>query len=103
MVTQPRRVSREFKLEVVRQVETGAKRAAQAGRGHQLDERQLRRRRREVEGRAAAAFTAAPAGAVEALARRRAGLGRIRGRLAIEDAVLNRGAQLAVRAREGRR
>jgi transposase-like protein len=103
MVTQPRRFSREFKLEVVQQVEAGAKRAAQVCREHQLDERQLRRWRREVEERGVAAFTDAPASEVEALERRLAELERICGQLAIENAVLKRGAQLAAREREGRR
>jgi transposase-like protein len=102
-MAQPRRFSREFKLEVVRQVDSGQQRAAQVCRAHQLDERQLRRWRREVEERGAAAFTDAPASAVEALERRLAELERICGQLAIENAVLKRGAQLAARAREGRR
>lgn len=102
-MTQPRRFSREFKLEVVRQVEAGEQRAAQVCRAHQLDERQVRRWRREVELRGEAAFTDAPASEIEALERRIAELERICGQLAVENAVLKRGAQLAVRGREGRR
>jgi transposase-like protein len=101
-MAQPRRFSREFKLEVVRQVDSGEQRAAQGCRAHQLDERQLRRWRREVERRGAAAFTDAPASEVEALERRLAERERICGQLAIENAVLKRGAQPA-RGREGRR
>ena len=100
-MTQPRRFSREFKLEVVRLVESGEQRAAQVCREHQLDERQLRRWRREVELRGAAAFSAAPADEVEALERRIAELERVCGQLAVEHAVLKRGIQLA--ARGGRR
>jgi transposase len=102
-MTQPRRFSREFKLEVVRQVDSGEQRAAQVCRAHQLDERQLRRWRHEVGQRGEAAFTDAPASEVEALERRIAELERICGQLAIENAVLKRGAQLVARGQEGRR
>jgi transposase len=100
-MTQPRRFSREFKLEVVRQVAGGERRAAQVCREHQLDERQLRRWRREVEVRGEAAFTDAPASEVEALERRIAELERVCGQLAVENAVLKRGIHLA--GRGGRR
>jgi transposase len=96
-MTHPRRFSREFKLEAVRQVESGARRAAQVCREHQLDERQLRRWRREVELRGEAAFSAAPAAEVEALEWRIAELERVCGQLAVENAVLKRGIQLAAR------
>lgn len=96
-MAQPRRFSREVKLEVVQRVESGAARAAQVCREHQLDERQLRRWRREVERRGAAAFSSAPADEVEALERRIAELERVCGQLAVENAVLKRGTQLAAR------
>lgn len=96
-MTHPRRFSREFKLEVVRQVASGEQRAAQVCREHELDERQLRRWRREVEVRGAAAFTDAPASQAEALERRIAELERVCGQLAVENAVLKRGIQLAAR------
>lgn len=96
-MAQPRRFSRQFKLEVVQRVASGEQRAAQVCREHQLDERQLRRWRREVEVRGAAAFTDAPASEAEARERRIAELERVCGQLAVENAVLKRGIQLAAR------
>jgi transposase len=52
-----RTFSREFKLEVVRQIVSGQKRCAQVCREHQLAETVLLRWRREYEERGEAAFT----------------------------------------------
>jgi transposase len=51
-----RTFTREFKLDVVRQVASGAKRPAQVCREHQLGESLLARWRREYEERGEAAF-----------------------------------------------
>jgi transposase-like protein len=99
---QPRTFSREFKLEVVRQLDSGERRAAQVCREHQVDERTLRRWRREVEARGEAAFSAAPATEVEAFQRRIAELERVCGQLAVENAILKRGSQLAALRGGGR-
>jgi transposase-like protein len=52
-----RACSREFKLEVVQQIASGAKRPAQVCREHHVAETVLLRWRREYEERGAAAFT----------------------------------------------
>jgi transposase len=86
---------RAFKLEVVRQVESGERRPAQVCREHQLSDGVLWRWRREVAERGEAAFTPPAADSTEALERRIADLERFCGQLALENAILKKGAILA--------
>lgn len=92
-----RTFTREFKLDVVRQVASGAKRPAQVCREHQLGESLLARWRREYEERGeAAAFTprALDGQAVQASAEQRvAELERLCGQLALENAALKKALQ----------
>lgn len=98
-----RTFSREFKLEVVRQVERGERRPAQACREHGITDGTLWRWRQEYAARGEAAFGPrepgeAAAGA-EAQARRIAELERFCGQLALENAALKRGlASMASRS-----
>ena len=90
-----RSFTREFKLEIVRQVERGERRPAQICREHQLSDGVLWRWRREVADRGEAAFTASAADSTEALERRIADLERFCRQLALENAILKKGAALA--------
>ncbi len=89
-----RTFTREFKLEVVRQVASGAKRPAQICREHQLGESLLAHWRKEYEERGEAAFTprdaAGPASSTE---QRVAELERFCGQLALENAALKKALQ----------
>jgi|SRR5918997_3752094 transposase-like protein len=85
--------SREFKLEVVRQIASGAKRPAQVCREHGLAESLLLRWRKEYEARGEAAFLSGPQTEDERLARRVAELERFCGQLALENAVLKKALQ----------
>jgi transposase len=91
-----RTFTREFKLDIVRQIASGAKRPAQACREHQLSESLLARWRREYEERGEAAFTprvlngqAAQASAEQRIAE----LERLCGQLALENAALKKAVQ----------
>ena len=90
-----RTFSREFKLEVVRQVERGERRPAQACREHGLADGVLWRWSREYAARGEAAFRPPDAGSPEALERRIAELERFCGQLALENAALKKGLSLA--------
>ncbi len=85
--------SREFKLNVVRQIETGLKRPSQACRELGLSESVLSRWRAEFATRGEAAFTprppVEPSGA-EALEARIAELERHCGQLSLENSVLKK-------------
>lgn len=94
--------SREFKLELVRQVQSGEKRPAQLCREHGLAESLLLRWRKEVEARGEAAFTGEPSSATDQLARRVEELERFCGQLALENAVLQKALQ-TVPSRSGTR
>jgi transposase len=94
--------SREFKLNVVREVATGEKRPAQVCREHGLGEGLLLRWRREYEARGEAAFAPHQPTETEALAGRVAELERLCGQLALENAVL-KGALRGSPSRSGRR
>lgn len=94
--------SREFKLEVVRQVTSGEKRPAQVCREHGLAESLLLRWRKEVEVRGETAFTAGAPTEPERLARRVEELERFCGQLALENAVLKKALQ-TVPSRSGTR
>lgn len=86
--------SREFKLDVVQQLASGAKRPAQVCREHQLAETVLLRWRREYEERGEAAFTPREAGAGVATTEQRvAELERFCGQLAVENAALKKALQ----------
>jgi transposase-like protein len=82
--------SREFKLEVVRQVASGEKRPAQVCREHNLAESLLLRWRREYEARGDRAFGPPDAEGAGRLERRVAELERFCGQLALENAVLKK-------------
>lgn len=87
-----RMFSREFKLEVCRQVASGEKRVAQVCREHQLADPVLLRWRQEYAARGeAAAFTPKGPEAAAGLEQRVAELERLCGQLALENAVLKRG------------
>lgn len=82
--------SREFKLDVVRQVVSGTKRPAQVCREYELDERLLLRWRREYEQRGEAAFLPRPPSREEALEARIAELERHCGQLSLELATVKK-------------
>lgn len=86
--------SREFKLMVVRQVASGAKRPVQVCREHELTESLLLRWRHEYEARGEAAFTPREATGTEALEQRIAELERLCGQLALENAALKKGLSM---------
>jgi transposase len=88
-----RNYTREFKLEVVRQVATGQKRPAQVCREYGLAESVLLRWRREYEARGEAAFTEKQLSRTEALERKIAELERFCGKLALENEILKRGLE----------
>lgn len=91
-----RTFTREFKLDVVRQIASGAKRPAQVCREHQLSESLLARWRREYEERGEAAFTprVLDGQVAQASAEQRvAELERLCGQLALENAALKKALQ----------
>lgn len=88
-----RTFTREFKLDIVRQVVSGAKRPAQACREQQLGESVLARWRREYEERGAAAFTPRALDGQASTEQRMAELERLCGQLALENAALKKGLQ----------
>ena len=89
-----RTFSREFKLEVVQQIASGAKRPAQVCREHHVAETVLLRWRREYEERGAAAFTPKEAASSSPTAEQRvAELERFCGQLALENAALKKALQ----------
>lgn len=82
--------SREFKLDVVRQVESGAKRPAQICREFELAESLLLRWRHEYATRGEAAFTSRQPSCEEALEARIAELERHCGQLSLELATVKK-------------
>jgi transposase len=101
-MTRGRTFSREFKLEVVRQVEAGERRPAQVCREHNLADGVLWRWRREYAARGEAAFAPPTADSAEGRERRIAELERFCGQLALENAILKKGLSLAA-SRSGER
>lgn len=87
--------SREFKLDVARQVASGEKRPAQICREHGLAESLLLRWRKEYDVRGEAAFGPSEDSGNRALAQRVAELERLCGQLALENAALKRGLSLS--------
>lgn len=85
-----RTYTREFKLDLVRQVATGQKRPAQICREHNLAESVLLRWRKEYDARGEAAFTEKQPSEGEALEARVAELERFCGELALENRVLKK-------------
>ncbi len=85
--------SREFKLEVVRQVMNGEKRPAQICREHNLANSVLDRWRKEYEQCGEAAFTEKQLSEQEALERKVAELERFCGQLAWENSVLKKASR----------
>src|SRR5438105_14443034 len=91
---QKRNHSREFKLEVVRQVATGQKRPAQVYREYGLADSVLSRWRKEYQERGEAAFQSSQAGETPQ-EQRIAELERFCGQLALENQVLTKALQCA--------
>ncbi|SRR5579883_865859 len=87
-----RQHSREFKLDVVRQVSTGQKRPAQACREYGLAESVLSRWRKEYQERGESAFLPIESGPTTEAARM-AELERFCGQLALENQVLKKALQ----------
>jgi putative transposase len=96
-----RTFTREFKLEIVRQLANGAKRPAQVCREHQLSESLLARWRHDYAERGEAAFTPRQSAGSDAnatpLETRIADLERFCGQLALENAALKKALQQASR------
>lgn len=88
-----RTFSREFKLEVVRQIAEGLKRPAQACREYQLADSVLSRWRQEYDEGGEAACTPKEGGQPSALEGRIAELERFCGPLALENAALKKALQ----------
>lgn len=87
--------SREFKLDVVRQVVTGERRPAQVCREHHLAEGLLLRWRKEYAERGDAAFTPRDLTGPEALERKVAELEQFCGQLALENTLLKKALKRA--------
>jgi transposase-like protein len=88
-----RTFTREFKLDVVRQVAGGAKRPAQVCREHQLSASLLAHWRKQYEERGEAAFTPRSLDGQAAGEQRMAELERLCGQLALENAALKKAMQ----------
>ena len=82
--------TREFKLEVCRQIASGEKRPAQVCREHELASSLVARWKKEYEQYGDAAFLPGPKTEQEANERRVAELERFCGQLALENAVLKK-------------
>ncbi len=87
--------SREFKLDVVRQVANGERRPAQICREHGIAESLLLRWRKEYDACGEAAFGAGGDSGSHGQERRVAELERLCGQLALENAALKRGLSLS--------
>jgi transposase len=85
--------SREFKLDVVRQVITGQKRPAQVCREYGLAESVLSRWRKEYQERGEAAFQPAQAEGLTTQEQRIAELEQFCGQLALENQILKKTLQ----------
>jgi transposase len=82
--------TREFKLEVVRQIASGEKRPAQVCREYRLADSVISRWRKQYAERGEAAFRGEALGEVELLKRRVADLERLVGRTVMENDVLKK-------------
>src|SRR5690242_14528701 len=85
--------SREFKLDIVRQVMAGQKRPAQACREYGLSESVLSRWRKEYQERGDAAFQNAQANGSTTQEQRIAELEQFCGQLALENQILKKTLQ----------
>src|SRR5579884_1442940 len=85
--------SREFKLEVVRQLASGQKRPAQICREYSLADSVVSRWRKEYQERGEAAFQSSAEDSTTPLEQRVAELERFCGQLALENAVLKKALQ----------
>jgi transposase len=94
-MTHGRSHSREFTLDVVRQIARGEKRPAQICREHGLAESLLRRWRKEYDARGEAAFGPSEDSGQRELAQRVAERERRCGQLALENAARKRGLRLS--------
>lgn len=88
-----RTFTREFKLDVVRQVASGTKRPAQVCREHQLSASLLAHWRKQYEERGEAAFTPRSLDGAASSEQRVAELERLCGQLALENAALKKAWQ----------
>src|SRR5258707_15340792 len=91
---QKRMHSREFKLDVVRQMASGQKRPAQVCREYGLAESVLSRWRKEYQERGEAAFQSQQSGEATTQEQRIAELERFCGQLALENQVLKKALQI---------
>jgi transposase-like protein len=82
--------TREFKLQVVRQIASGEKRPAQVCREHQLANSVLARQRAEYAERGEAAFTPRVPSGSDTLEARIAELERCLGQLTLENSILKK-------------
>ena len=85
--------TRDFKLEVCRQIANGEKRPAQICREHELANSLLNRWRKEYEQYGEGSFLPGPKTEQEAMDRKVADLERFCGQLALENAVLKKALQ----------
>jgi len=85
--------SREFKLEIVRQLASGEKRPAQVCREHNLAASMVARWRQEYDTRREAAFAPLEPTPTQALEAKVAELERFCGQLAMENTVLKKALQ----------
>jgi transposase len=97
-----RTFTREFKLELMHQLASGARRPAQLCREHGLADGVLWRWRREYAERGEAAFGPSELSGQAALERRVAELERFCGQLALENAALKKGLS-SIASRTGTR
>ena len=88
-----RKHTREFKLQVCRQIASGQKRPAQVCREHQLANSLLSRWRAEYAARGEQAFAAKVVDEVEALRAQVAELEQFCGQLALENKLLKKALQ----------
>ena len=88
-----RTFTREFKLDVVHQIASGAKRPAQICREYNLAESVLNRWRKEYAARGEAAFTPSEQAQDGATERKIAELERFCGQRALENAILKKALQ----------
>lgn len=97
--------SREFKMQVCKQVANGERRPAQICREHNIASSVLVRWRHEYEARGEAAFTPRVPGELnetEALKARIEELERFCGQLALENSILKKAAHLVATANKSR-
>lgn len=97
-----RTFSREFKLELMHQLASGARRPAQVCREHGIANSVLSRWRHEYGERGEGAFAPSTPDGEEALTRRIAELDRFCGQLALENQALKKGLS-SIASRNGTR